>query len=269
MIVKNGRQTAVSSDTGERDEALILLKLLAHDLRWAIVKSLATTDMRVGEIVAGVQQPTNLVSYHLKKLRDGNVVNAHRSNADARDVYYALDFDRVRDALKLVGTAVSLFPAGITDSLPVRVVFVCTDGSLRSRMAAAIAHKLNQQMERSLIESYIGGITLAPLHPETAHILRLLDLDEHHTPLRHIDEFNADNIDFAVTVCDQVRDMYPAFPPDVKRMHWSIPPPSPMQDPEARQQAYEETYKLIEDRIIYFLESVQALTAEEDDNNDG
>lgn len=248
-----------------QDEALILLKLLAHDLRWAIVKSLATTDMRVGEIVAGVQQPTNLVSYHLKKLRDGNVVNAHRSNADARDVYYALDFDRVRDALKLVGTSVSLFPQGLTQELPIRIVFVCTDGSLRSRMAAAIAYKLNEQLDQNCIESYIGGITLAPLHPETAHILRLLDLDVHHTPLRHIDEFNSDNVDYAITVCDQVRDMYPAFQPDLKRMHWSIPPPAPMQDPEARQSAYRETYKLIEDRIVYFINSIQALTETQDD----
>jgi ArsR family transcriptional regulator, arsenate/arsenite/antimonite-responsive transcriptional repressor / arsenate reductase (thioredoxin) len=256
----------LSKKTEHQDEALILLKLLAHDLRWAVVKSLATTDMRVGEIVAGVQQPTNLVSYHLKKLRDGNVVNAHRSNADARDVYYTLDFDRVREALKLVGKSVSLFSQGLPANLPVRIVFVCTDGSLRSRMAAAIAYKLNEQLEGNYIESYIGGLTLAPLHPETAHILRQLNLDVHHTPLRHIDEFNTDNVDFAITVCDQVRDMYPAFPPDLKRMHWSIPPPSPMQDPEARQEAYRETYKLIEDRIVYFIESLQRLTAVEDDD---
>jgi len=60
-----------------------ILKLLAHDLRWRMVQALAVSDHRVGELVVLVDQPLNLVSYHLKKLREGRLVTTRRSEADA------------------------------------------------------------------------------------------------------------------------------------------------------------------------------------------
>lgn len=72
------------------------LKLLAHELRWRLIEALARSDRRVQELVALVGEPHNLVSYHLRRLRDQALVSERRSAADGRDVYYSLDLDRLK-----------------------------------------------------------------------------------------------------------------------------------------------------------------------------
>ena len=75
------------------------VRLAAHPLRWQLLTELAASDYRVRELVALVGQPQNLVSYHLRLLRDGGLVTAARSSFDGRDSYYHLDLDRCADAL--------------------------------------------------------------------------------------------------------------------------------------------------------------------------
>ena len=55
------------------------IKLLAHDLRWQLLHALTASDLRVQELVDAVQQPMNLVSYHLRKLRADHLVSTRRS----------------------------------------------------------------------------------------------------------------------------------------------------------------------------------------------
>jgi len=50
------------------------VRLVAHPLRWRLLTTLADSDYRVRELVARVGQPQNLVSYHLRLLRDGGLV---------------------------------------------------------------------------------------------------------------------------------------------------------------------------------------------------
>src|SRR3954449_7232561 len=71
-----------------------LCELAAHPLRWQLLSDLARSDRRVGELCELAGQPQNLVSYHLRRLRDGGLVSARHSSADGRDTYYALDLDR-------------------------------------------------------------------------------------------------------------------------------------------------------------------------------
>src|SRR6476659_8311290 len=85
------------------------LKLLAHDMRWRLVSALARSDHRVNELVRLLDQPMNLVSYHLKQLRDQQLVTERRSSADGRDVYYSLDLDLLRT--RYLATGAALHPA--------------------------------------------------------------------------------------------------------------------------------------------------------------
>lgn len=71
---------------------LDFLKLLAHDVPTLVV-TLAESDRRVQELVEHLQKPQNLISYHLRLLREGQIVTERRSSADGRDVYYSLDLD--------------------------------------------------------------------------------------------------------------------------------------------------------------------------------
>jgi DNA-binding transcriptional ArsR family regulator len=85
------------------------LKLLAHELRWKILTQLARSDYSVAEIVQFLDQPQNVVSYHLKKLRDQRLVTERRSSADGRDVYYSLDLETFRSLYLAAGE--TLHPA--------------------------------------------------------------------------------------------------------------------------------------------------------------
>src|SRR5512144_3320955 len=85
------------------------VRLVAHPLRWKLLMTLADSDYRVRELVTQVGQPQNLVSYHLRLLRGGELVTTTRSSFDGRDSYYHLDLDRCAEALADTGAA--LHPA--------------------------------------------------------------------------------------------------------------------------------------------------------------
>ena len=74
-----------------------VLQLLAHPLRWRLVQELVASDRTVRELTDRVEEPQNLVSYHLRQLHDGGLVVRHRSSADRRDIYYAVDLVQCRE----------------------------------------------------------------------------------------------------------------------------------------------------------------------------
>src|SRR5215510_11361191 len=125
--------------SGEVAAPPVFVRLAAHPLRWRLLTELAHSDYRVRELVTRVDQPQNLVSYHLRLLRDGGLVTATRSSFDGRDSYYHLDLDRCAAALADSGAALHPAlrrdatapapPAGRQRPRPVVVLFVCTGNS--------------------------------------------------------------------------------------------------------------------------------------------
>src|SRR5690242_6178630 len=92
QIVLEEYMSAIMSST----QPPSFLKLLAHDIRWKILVLLGRSDYHVQEIVSQLEQPQNLVSYHLRRLHDQNLVTERRSTADGRDIYYSLDINMLR-----------------------------------------------------------------------------------------------------------------------------------------------------------------------------
>src|SRR5437764_14299277 len=75
------------------------VRLAGHPLRWRLMGELARGDRRVRELVSLLDQPQNLLSYHLRRLRAAGLVGARRSTFDARDAYYHLDLGNCAEAL--------------------------------------------------------------------------------------------------------------------------------------------------------------------------
>ena len=236
------------------------LKLAAHDIRWQLLSVLARSDYRVQELVHLVGQPANLVSYHLRQLRDHHVVTERRSTADERALYYSLDLETVRSLYQATGEALHpalrLFPevSSLSDVSSLasrqRVLFLCTENSARSQMAEALLRHLS----REGLEVFSAGSTPTQVHPFALQVLEASGIDTTGLHAKHFDTFVGQPFDRVITVCDRVRETCPTFPGDPERIHWSFADPAQDAGTVERQyRAFEQTSLQLTTRLRFLL----------------
>ena len=244
-----------------------VLGVLAHDLRWTIVRLLVPGDLRTSELVSSTGQAPSLVSYHLARLRDAGLVSVRRSTADGRDSYHALDLDAVGQAvgdmaarihpLLLAGTAGSPGPAPGREPRdlgeprepgePVRALFICSGNSARSPMAEGWLNHLGG----GRVTARSAGISPGQLHP-----LAVAAMAEHgvdisgHRPT-HLTDVADDRFTRVITLCDRARENCGELPAASAAVHWSIPNPAQAHPPDL--DAFRATARELQTRIRYLL----------------
>jgi protein-tyrosine-phosphatase/DNA-binding transcriptional ArsR family regulator len=248
-----------------------VLKLVAHELRWKLLSLLAYSDYRVFELGTLLQKPLNLVSYHLRLLRQAAIVQERRSSADGRDVYYTLDLVRLQ-ALYL-DAADSLHPglaqeqsgandAPATDATadttaksgpPARVLFLCTHNSARSQMAEALLRHLGG----ACVEVFSAGTEATRVHPMALATLQKHTVDTTGLYSKILDQFLGQDFDYVITVCDNARESCPVFPGDPARIHWSFPDPSAVHANDSQQIAFAEVFAGLEKRLRLLLTVIE------------
>jgi protein-tyrosine-phosphatase len=232
------------------------VRLAAHPLRWRLLAELADGDRRVRELVARVEQPQNLVSYHLRLLRDGGLVTATRSSFDGRDSYYHLDLDRCADELTASGATLHpALPRPAAPSPPVprsragrlEVLFVCTGNSARSVMAEAL---LRHRTAGAVAATSAGTRPRPSLHPDAVRVLgERFGIDVADQRPRHLDDLVGRVFDHVITLCDKAREACPELPGHPRRTHWSVPDPAAAQGDDAGQPAFERAAADIDTRV--------------------
>jgi thioredoxin type arsenate reductase len=216
------------------------LKLLAHELRWRLVEALARSDRRVQELVSLVGEPHNLVSYHLRQLRDR-----------LKGLYFA--------AGESLHPGISGRPHAAGDTEPgvrrrVRVLFLCTHNSARSQMAEAILRHLGGDR----VEVHSAGTVATRVHPLAIAAMADKGIDISGQRSKHMDELTGENFDYVITVCDNARETCPVFPGAPERIHWSIPDPAAVEGTEETKfRAFRTASDDLMTRIRYLLTLIE------------
>ncbi|MEX2196184.1 MAG: ArsR family transcriptional regulator [Thermoleophilaceae bacterium] len=241
------------------------LRLAGHPLRWRLLSELARSDRRVGELCALAGRPQSLVSYHLRQLRDGDLVSMRRSAADGRDTYYVLDLARCGELLSSAGVA--LHPGLAPGPRPragrerrsalTRVLFLCTGNSARSQIAEALA----EQLSDGAVSAASAGSHPKPLHPNAVRVMRDRGIDLAGRRSKHLGEFAGQPFDYVISLCDRVREVCPEFPDWPELIHWSIPDPArEAESDEETLPAFERTATELGTRIAFLIEAIEQTT---------
>jgi protein-tyrosine-phosphatase len=117
-----------------------------------------------------------------------------------------------------------------------RVVFVCTQNSARSQLAASAWQRVS-----SLPATSAGTHPAARVHPGAVQTAKRHGLPLGDTTTRHVDDVLATD-DLVVAVCDQVHEELPDGPP----LHWSVPDPARSARPEDLEAAFDDiTHRVV------------------------
>jgi len=223
-----------------------VLQLLAEPKRWQLLTALASSDRRVGELCELLDLPQNLVSYHLKALKEGGLVSSRRSSFDGRDTWYRIDLARVATLLGDAGAALdpslqlAPAPAGPVWGRP-KVLFLCTGNSARSQMAEALLE--HRSVGRVAARS--AGSDPKPLHPLAVRTMAERGIDISANTSKHVRRFSRVRFDRVITLCDKVREVCPELPGEPVTAHWSTADPAA----EGDLAAFERTADQLEARI--------------------
>jgi protein-tyrosine-phosphatase len=213
--------------------------------------------------VTRVDHPQNLVSYHLRLLREGGLVTARRSSYDGRDSYYHLEVDRCADAL--TDSAATLHPAlrrhgplsppvERLQSRRIAVLFVCTGNSARSPVAEAL---LRYRTADLVTVTSAGNRPKPDLHPNAVRVLReMFGVDVSGQRPQHLDTLAGRTFDYVITLCDKAREKCPEFAHGTRRVHWSVPDPAAADD--AGYRAFERAAVDIDTRVGHLLHLLTA-----------
>ncbi|OBG28104.1 ArsR family transcriptional regulator [Mycobacterium sp. E3198] len=200
------------------------MQMASHPVRWALLTELAAGDHRVRELAAAVDEPQNLVSYHLRLLRSAGLIDARRSNFDGRDTYYQLNLASCAGAFADAAAALHPSLAAAPTGQPAgSVLFLCTGNSARSPMAEALLRKKGGTRVGA---ASAGSHPKPALHPNAVRVMRdRYGIDLGDARPRPLTAVARRRFDYVITLCDKVRE-YADKHGVATAMHWSLPDPS-------------------------------------------
>jgi protein-tyrosine-phosphatase len=196
---------------------------LGEPVRLAIVEDLAVSDRSPKELAGRFSVPSNLLAHHLDVLEAAGLIERFASAGDRRRRYVRLR----RAPLDRLGVAAA--PSAR------RVVFVCSQNSARSQLAAAL-----WTARTGGVAGSAGTHPADRVHPGAVAAASRAGLDLSHAEPRVFEL--AGSAELVVTVCDQAHE---ELDPAPHWWHWSLP--DPVED--GRAAAFDAVLTELDDRI--------------------
>lgn len=134
-----------------------------------------------------------------------------------------------------------------------RVLILCTGNSARSQMAEGLLrHDAGHRFE---VES--AGTKASFVRPEAIAVLRELgiDISRHHS--KNVNEFEGQEFDYVITVCDHARESCPVFFGRAEKLHHDFEDPAALEGSEAERLAvFRRVRDELRDYLVEFTHAV-------------
>jgi protein-tyrosine-phosphatase len=202
---------------------------LGEPVRLAIIDHLVLGDVSPGDLGRVVDLPTNLLAHHLRVLDEAGLIRRIKSEGDKRRSYVQLVLDDPTVVAITRSTAAAPGSLGRSDQ---RVVFVCTQNSARSQLAAAAWSRAS-----TLPVASAGTRPAARIHPRAISVGRRHGLKLAKARPAHLTDVVQPG-DLLVAVCDNAFEELP--PTEERVVHWAVPDPARIDTDQAFESAYEE-----------------------------
>lgn len=129
-----------------------------------------------------------------------------------------------------------------------KLLVLCTANSARSQMGEGLFRaELGDQYD-----VYSAGTRATYVRPEAIRALAEIGIDISGHTSKTIDDLGRIEFDVVVTVCDNARDNCPVLPGVPKAVHWSLPDPAGLDDPDERMAAFRAVRDDLRERIRAF-----------------
>ena len=128
-----------------------------------------------------------------------------------------------------------------------RVLILCTGNSARSQMAEGLLrHHAGEAFE---VES--AGTKPGIVRPEAITVMHELGIDISGHRSKHVDEFDGQQFDYVITVCDNAKEACPVFLGGAKRLHHSFDDPATVEGSQVERLA---VFRRVRDELRDYLE---------------
>ena len=119
-------------------------------------------------------------------------------------------------------------PAAFITRPPERVLFLCIHNSSRSQIAEGFARALAP----ANVVVMSAGSEPRGVNPCAVEAMREVGVDVTAQTSKHLDAVAWRDCDTVVTLCGEADEACPALAGDVRRVHWPLPDPSIVPEPE-------------------------------------
>ncbi len=110
-----------------------------------------------------------------------------------------------------------------------RVLILCTGNSARSQMAEGLLRRAGGDR----FEVFSAGVEPSHARPQAIEAMREIGIDISAHRSKSVDEFDGQNFDYVITVCDDAKEQCPVFLGKTERLHWSFEDPAAATGDEA------------------------------------
>ena len=127
-----------------------------------------------------------------------------------------------------------------------RVLILCTGNSARSQMAEGLLRF--DAGDKFDVES--AGTKPGTVRPEAIAVMKELGIDISAHRSKHVDEFEGQQFDYVITVCDNARESCPVIFAKAQNLHRDFDDPAALTGPEEQRLA---SFRRVRDELHAYL----------------